>query len=93
MNERAREEIHAIIQSAVQRAGGNWRQAFIPEVARIEKAINNSYIPRKGNIIEHKQSQVPTYDMSKIRRAKKKIKFDEKQRISAVDILMKLGLI
>jgi len=37
--EQAREEIHTIIQNAVQRSGGNWRRAFSTEVRLIFDVI------------------------------------------------------
>ena len=72
-----------------------WDMNTLRELARIAiKAYGEFwYVPRHGNVLDLHRAQVPQYDTAKVRRGKEKMKFDEKQRISAVDILMKLGLI
>jgi hypothetical protein len=41
------EKIHQQIQLAVQRAGGNWKQAFKDEVTEIMKLIKDAFNERR----------------------------------------------
>lgn len=47
------ERIHEIIQSAVQRAGGNWKGHFFKEVCQIIAAVDNAQL-QDSNIVSQK---------------------------------------
>jgi len=43
------EQIHIVLQQAVQRAGGAWRQAFVEEVRKILEIIEELGHADKGS--------------------------------------------
>ena len=93
MNDQAKEAVHKIIQAAVKRAGGNWKQAFRAEVELIDDAIKHFYVPQQGNIIDKKAAQIPKYASSQVRRPADKMKFTPEQEAKAREILRQLGMI
>jgi len=95
MNEAAREEIHRIIQDAVMKAGGNYKQSFREHVIMIETSFKvNWYIPEHSNIYDSKRAKIPKYDPDLVQRVgRRPIKFTPEQKAAAREVLRELGMI
>jgi len=87
------EEIHRIIQSAVNRGGGNWHQGFRFQVEQIFTVMGKLSPERDGNI----RKEVPNYNKHLVRKVRKpgqpKVKFTPEQRNNARALLRKMGMI
>lgn len=84
------EEIHRIVQGAVEKGGGDWRQSYAKHVERIFETM--------GKLAPEPKTKptVPPYSERKVRRVGtliQKHQFSEADRTAAVNALRAVGLL
>jgi len=85
------EQMHQIIQSAVERSGGDWRRGYRREVEAILTVIGKlTPEPNSGNI----RTPVPNYNSHLIKRAKpKRLNISPELAAKAKEIMRKMGML